>query len=92
MVEYLYTENEVKEMWKRDYSTQIGVIQAKCIEAITHTHTHTRGTCGFLQRWRDEGKITFSASEPCTATKAFWDWMNEILWDSYVPHCEVEQV
>lgn len=37
MTDYLYTENEVKEMWKRDYSTQIGVIQAKCIEAIVHT-------------------------------------------------------
>ena len=45
-----------------------------------------------LQQWRDEGKITFSISEPCTCTKEFWDWMNEILWESYVPHKEsVEQ-
>ena len=37
-----------------------------------------------LQRWRDEGKITFSCSDPCTCTREFWDWMNNILWDSYV--------
>lgn len=41
-----------------------------------------------LQQWRDEGKITFSISEPCTCTKEFWDWMNEILWEAYVPHYE----
>lgn len=39
-----------------------------------------------LNRWSDEGKITFSCIEPCTCTKEFWDWMNDILWDSYVPH------
>lgn len=38
----------------------------------------------YLQEWRDEGKITFSMSEPCTCTKEFWDWMNEILWLAYV--------
>lgn len=43
-----------------------------------------------LQRWRDEGKITFSISEPCTCTKEFWNWMNEILWESYIPHRESE--
>lgn len=43
-----------------------------------------------LQQWRDEGKITFSMSSPCTCTKEFWDRMNEILWDSYVPHKEIE--
>lgn len=41
-----------------------------------------------LQNWRDEGKITFSVSESCTCTKEFWDWMSEILWESYVPHYE----
>ena len=41
-----------------------------------------------LAKWRDEGKITFSMLESCTCTKDFWDWMNEILWDSYVPHYE----
>lgn len=38
-----------------------------------------------LKKWRDEGKITFSISDSCTCTKEFWDWMNEILWKSYVP-------
>ena len=37
-----------------------------------------------LQKWRDEGKITFSMSEPCTATKEFWMEMCEILFYSYV--------
>lgn len=45
-----------------------------------------------LQKWRDEGKITFSASESCTCTKEFWDWMNEILWESYVPHYKESEV
>ena len=43
-----------------------------------------------LQRWRDDGKITFSSSEAPTCTKAFWDWINEILWDAYVPKREIE--
>ena len=43
-----------------------------------------------LKRWRDEGKITFSCQECCTSTKEHWDWMNEVLWDSYVPHFESE--
>lgn len=38
-----------------------------------------------LQKWRNENKITFSSTEPCTCTRTFWDWMNNILWDSYVP-------
>lgn len=41
-----------------------------------------------FQKWRDEGKITFSSSSPCTCTKEFWDFMNNILWDSYVPKSE----
>ena len=42
-----------------------------------------------LQKWRDEGKITFSVQEPCTITKEFWDFINNILFDSYVPElCE----
>ena len=44
-----------------------------------------------LQRWRDEGKISFSISTPCTATKTFWDWMNSVLWDSYVPHLSARE-
>lgn len=39
---------------------------------------------GILRAWRDEGSITFSASEPCTCTKEFWDWTNEVLFDGYV--------
>jgi hypothetical protein len=38
-----------------------------------------------LQKWRDEGKITFSMTEPCTATKEFWMEMSEILYYGYVP-------
>lgn len=34
---FIYTENQVREMWKRSYSEQIGIAQAKCIEAITRT-------------------------------------------------------
>ena len=43
-----------------------------------------------LKKWQDEGKITFSCSEVVTSTKEFWDFMNEVLWDSYVPHYEDE--
>ena len=38
-----------------------------------------------LQKWRDEGKITFSMTKPCTATKEFWMEMSEILYYGYVP-------
>lgn len=37
-----------------------------------------------LIRWRDEGKITFSCTEPMTTTKEFWDWLNEVMWVAYV--------
>lgn len=42
-----------------------------------------------LQKWRDEGKITFSLQEPCTITKEFWNFINNVLFDSYIPElCE----
>ena len=44
-----------------------------------------------LQNWRDAGKITFSCTGPVTASKEFWDFMNEVLWDAYVPHMELEE-
>lgn len=37
MSEYLYTEAEVRKMWERTYEEQIGVAQAKAIEAIVRT-------------------------------------------------------
>ena len=44
-----------------------------------------------LKKWQDEGKITFSCSETVTATREFWDFMNDVLWDSYVPHYEATE-
>ena len=38
MPEYIYSENDVRKMWQRSYSEQIGVAQAKCIEAIVRTN------------------------------------------------------
>lgn len=37
MADYIYTESEVRQMWKRSYGEQLGIIQAKCIEAIVRT-------------------------------------------------------
>ena len=37
MSEYIYSENDVRKMWQRSYSEQIGVAQAKCLEAIVRT-------------------------------------------------------
>lgn len=34
---YIYSENDVRKMWQRSYGEQLGVAQAKCIEAITRT-------------------------------------------------------
>ena len=44
-----------------------------------------------LKKWRDEGKITFSCSDTVTTTREFWDYMNDVLWDSYIPHYEEEE-
>lgn len=41
-----------------------------------------------LKKWQDEGKISFSCSESVTTTKEFWDFINNVLWDSYVLHYE----
>jgi len=43
-----------------------------------------------LKKWRDEGKITFSYTEKITVSKAFWNWMNDVIWEAYVPHIETE--
>ena len=43
-----------------------------------------------FSKWQDEGNITFSCRETVTTTKEFWDWMNEVLWDSYIPHMETK--
>ena len=37
MTEYLYSEKEVREMWKRTKAEQVQIAQAKCIEAIVRT-------------------------------------------------------
>ena len=37
MSEYIYSEDDVRKMWQRSYCEQIGVAQAKCIEAIVRT-------------------------------------------------------
>lgn len=37
-----------------------------------------------LQKWRNEGKITFSMKDPCSATKEFWDQISDIIYDTYV--------
>lgn len=39
-----------------------------------------------LSKWRDEGHITFSMTDPCTSTKKFWDFISEILYETYVIH------
>lgn len=36
--DFLYSEEQVKEMWKRSYGEQLGVAQAKCCEAISRTN------------------------------------------------------
>lgn len=43
-----------------------------------------------LQRWRDEGKITFSCTESCTITKEFWNTISDIIFMSYVYNKESE--
>lgn len=38
MIDYLYSENDVRKLWERPYSEQIGAAQAKCLEAIVRTN------------------------------------------------------
>jgi hypothetical protein len=44
----------------------------------------------YLQQWRDEKRITFSSTEPPTCTHEFWNWMNDVLWATYIPHLKNE--
>lgn len=37
MSEYIYTESQVREMWKRTKEEQVSIAQAKCLEAIVRT-------------------------------------------------------
>lgn len=43
-----------------------------------------------LIAWRDDGKISFSMTNAPTISKEFWNYMNEVLWESYVPQLEIE--
>ena len=37
MSDYIYSEEEVREMWARSYEDQISIAQAKALEAIVRT-------------------------------------------------------
>ena len=41
-----------------------------------------------LRKWKEQGKIDHSVVYPCRCTRSFWDWMNGVLWESYVLHLE----
>lgn len=41
-----------------------------------------------LQNWRAKGHLTISMDEPLTASREFWDIMNNLLWDCYVLHID----
>lgn len=43
-----------------------------------------------LARWKEEGKIDYSMSYPCSCSREFWDYMNNVLWDSYAIHMDEE--
>lgn len=45
-----------------------------------------------LSRWQKEGKITRPCvrGDTCSVTKEFWDFMCEILYETYVPKVEKE--
>lgn len=38
-----------------------------------------------LKKWKSEGKIHAVEGNKLACTKEFWDWMNDVLWESYVP-------
>ena len=38
-----------------------------------------------LEKWESDGKIHTSDDNKLSCTKEFWDWINAILWESYVP-------
>ena len=37
-----------------------------------------------LSKWQQEGKITYSCNHPCTCSKEFWSYINDVLYDTYV--------
>lgn len=37
-----------------------------------------------LEGWRDAGYVSYGGDAPCSCTKEFWDWMNEVLFAGYV--------
>ncbi len=41
-----------------------------------------------LTKWRQEGKIDYSMTHACKCIRSFWDWMNDVLWESYALHLE----
>ena len=43
-----------------------------------------------LHKWKNERKIDYSMTHACSCSKEFWNWMNEVLWDSYAVHLEDE--
>lgn len=39
---------------------------------------------GYMHRWRESGDISYGDDSPCSCTKEFWDWMNQVLFLGYV--------
>lgn len=38
----------------------------------------------YMHRWRESGDISYGDGSPCSCTKKFWDWMNQVLFLGYV--------
>lgn len=66
MSEYLYTEAQVREMWKRTYEEQIGVAQAKAIEAIVRTDGEVVVS---LSRGKDSAVMLYIVAQMWSITK-----------------------
>lgn len=90
-------------IWKEEYKDKYGLnnvtelrlipyLQYLCVNhQAVDPHKINAEERKIMGKWRDEGRLTYSMSEPVSMTKETWDWMNEIMWESYAVQLGGEQ-
>ena len=90
--------SNTRGIWKKEYKEKYGIEDVTELRLIPYfqylilnqmpvdPNKINREERQILAKWKQEGKIDYSMTSACRCTRPFWDWMNDILWDSYALH------
>ena len=49
-----------------------------------------RAELSYIRRWREAGDVSYGEGTPCSCTRRFWGWMNQVLFLGYVLESDVD--